>query len=197
MRYKSNPITQKAKSSPFKMKYSGGKTPLMFNPGPNIDPVTGEKPKPKETKFVDTNIGQVAVERVTTIPGQERKTYEEAGVSREEGEKYWKENPEKYKEYLESKQPQQIVERRGVNMLNTPRSMQPGRNFFGLTISKDVGDKMSSQDIGNLYRKAKELNKNNKDMLDLIEMDFRRYLRENKYKRGSSKTKVGDWERIN
>ena len=178
----------------FKMKFSGGKTPFMFKgEDPTIDPVKGEKPKPKETKFIDTPEGRVAVERVTDIPGSERKTYEEVGVSREEGEQYWKENPEKYEEYLKSTKPTQIVERRDVNMRNTPSSMQPGRNFFGLTISKDVGDQMPMQNISNLYKKARELNKNDKDMLDLIDMDFRRYLRENKYKRGSSSTKIGGW----
>lgn len=194
MRYKSNLITQKAKSSPFKMKYSGGKTPLMFNADPNIDPITGEKPKPKETKFIDTKEGRIAVERQTVIPGQKVEKLAQPGTP--EYDK-WKAAVEANPSIEDKYKDQIITEKRDVKMFNTPRSMQPGRNFFGLTISKDVGDKMSSQAIGNLYRKAKELNKNNKDMLDLIEMDFRRYLRENKYKRGKSKTKVGNWERIN
>ena len=55
----------------FKMKFSGGKTPLMFKGiDPTKDPVT-EEPKAKETKFIDTPEGRVAVERQTVIPGKE------------------------------------------------------------------------------------------------------------------------------
>jgi len=173
------------------MKFSGGKTPFMFKgEDPTIDPVKGEKPKPKETKFVNTPEGRIAVERQTLIPGQEVERLAKPGTP--EYDK-WKAAVEADPSIEDKYKDQIITEKRDVKMFNTPRSIQPGRNFFGLTISKDVGDKMSSQDIGNLYRKAKELNKNNRDVLDLIEMDFRRYLRENKYKRGSSSTKIGDW----
>ena len=175
----------------FKMKFSGGKTPLMFKgEDPTIDPVTGEKPKPKETKFVDTPEGRVAVERQTVIPGQEVERLAQPGTP--EYDK-WKAAVEADPSIEDKYKDQIITEKRDVNMRNTPSSMQPGRNFFGLTISRDVGDQMPMQNISNLYKKARELNKNDKDMLDLIDMDFRRYLRENKYKRGSSSTKIGGW----
>mgnify|MGYP003681646586 CR=1 FL=1 len=50
----------------FKMKYSGG-TPFHFHGG---DPAEHDKKDPKETKFVDTPEGRIAVERQTMIEGR-------------------------------------------------------------------------------------------------------------------------------
>lgn len=182
----------------FKMKFSGGKTPFMFKgEDPTKDPVTEEKPKAKETKFVDTPEGRIAVERVTTIPGSERKTYEEVGVSPEEGKAYWEANPEKYQEYLKSKQPQEIVEKRDVDvsLRKTPSVFKPGK-FYGLTLSKDIGDEMPMKNIQGIFQKAMQKNKGNKDIQDAIKRDFNLYLEEAGYvttPTTESKTKIGGW----
>ena len=178
----------------FKMRFSGGKTPFMFNGDPTIDPVTGEKPKPKETKFIDTKEGRIAVERQTVIPGQEVERLAQPGTPEYDR---WlaavKADPsieDKYKDRV-------ITEKRdvNVNLRKTPSVFKPGK-FYGLTLSKDIGSEMPMENIQGIFKRAMEKNKGNKDVQDAIKRDFNAYLKEAGYvttPSSSTTTKIGGW----
>jgi len=171
-------------SSPFQKKFSA-KSPL--NPS---------SPFRQEQEFVETRFKEVDGQRIPTrreviIPGEERLTFEQVGVDPREGKKYWQENPEKYQEYLESKAPRKMVQERdvNVNLRKTPSSFTPGKKWFGVNLSQDIGETMPMENIIGIVKKAREINKGNEFIQDAIDKEFEFYLKEAGYKRKPGKIK--------
>jgi len=170
-------------SSPFQKKFCS-KTPFR------------QEQEFVETRFQQIDGQKIPTRREMTIPGEERLTFEQVGVDPREGKKYWQENPEEYKKYLESKAPKTIIQERDVNLRKTPGSFKPGK-FFGLTLSPDMPEEMPMENIQNIYRRAFEQNKGNRSIQEAIQKDFKIYLKEAGYSIDpTAKTKVSEWRDV-
>tara|TARA_R100000808_G_scaffold17494_2_gene38622 strand:+ start:864 stop:2462 length:1599 start_codon:yes stop_codon:yes gene_type:complete len=89
--------------------------------GPNVG---GESVTwfPEQVKTEETPLDTVVTttqegEKTITLP---RPTFEDVGVDPVEGKKYWEENPDKYKEYLESKTKVEPVTKEDVQVIPKP-----------------------------------------------------------------------------
>ncbi len=174
----------------FKMKYSGG-TPFHFHGG---DPAEHDKKDPKETKFVDTPEGRIAVERQTIIEGRPVERIAQPGTPEYDR---WKaavdEDPtieDKYKDKV-------ITEKRdvNVNMRSTPGVFKKGK-FYGLTLEQNLPDELPMENIQNIFRRAYDFNKDDEIAREGIKREFDLYLTQAGYKRKpkvETNTNVGDW----
>ena len=162
---------------------------------PTKDPIT-EETKAKETKFIDTPEGRIAVERQTVVPGKKVEKIAKPGTP--EYDK-WKAAVEADPSIEDKYKDQIVTERRDVDveLRKTPSAFTPGEKFYGLTLSQDIGDEMPMENIQGIFRRAMQKNKGNKPIQEAIKRDFNLYLDEAGYTLNpgdsSSKTKVGGW----
>jgi hypothetical protein len=174
----------------FKMKYSGG-TPFHFHGG---DPAEHDKIDPKETKFVNTPEGKIAVERQTTIKGKPVEIIAKPGTP--EYDK-WKAAVDKDPTIEDKYKDRVITEKRdvNVNMRSTPGVFKKGK-FYGLTLEQNLPDEMPMENINNIFKKAYERNKDYPIVKEDIKRTFDLYLKKSGYKRKpkvETKTNIGDW----
>ncbi len=177
----------------FNMKYSSG-TPFHFHGGDPADHTSSEGGA-KETKFVNTPEGKIAVERQTVVPGQKVERLAQPGTP--EYDK-WKAAVEKNPSIEEKYKDQTITEKRDVdvNLRRTPGAFQSG-NFYGVTLENDLGEEMPMRNIQGIFKRAMERNKENKDTTAAIKKEFNSYLKEAGYTRkptSSTKTNVSEWK---
>ena len=177
----------------FKMKFSSG-TPFHFHGGDPADHTSSEGGA-KETKFVNTPEGKIAVERQTVVPGQKVERLAQPGTP--EYDK-WKAAVEKNPSIEDKYKDQTITEKRDVNVnfRKTPGAFQSG-NFYGVTLENDLGEEMPMKNIQGIFKRAMERNKENKNIRAAIKKDFNSYLKEAGYTRkptSSTKTDVSEWK---
>lgn len=178
----------------FKMKFSSG-TPFHFHGGDPADHTSSEGGA-KETKFVNTpDMGNIAVERQTTIKGKEVEKLAQPGTPEYDR---WLAAVTKDPSIEDKYKDKTITEERdvNVNLRNTPGAFKSG-NFYGVTLENDLGEKMPMENIQGIFKRAMERNKENKDARAAIEADFNSYLEEAGYVRkptSSTKTDVSEWK---
>jgi len=174
----------------FKMKYTGSSA-LLFRGG---DPSEPEKIDPKETKFVNTPEGRIAVERQTTIKGKPVETIAKPGTP--EYDK-WKAAVDKDPTIEDKYKDRVITEKRDVNVNTrlTPGAFKKSK-FYGLTLEQNLPDELPMKNIQNIFRRAYDLNQDNEIAKKGIKKEFDLYLKKAGYKKNSkveTKTNVSDW----
>ena len=177
----------------FKMKFSSG-TPFHFHGGDPADHTSSEGGA-KETKFVNTPEGKIAVERQTKIEGKEVEKLAKPGTPEYDR---WLAAVTKDPSIEDKYKDKTITEKRdvNVNLRKTPGAFQSG-NFYGVTLENDLGEKMPMENIQGIFKRAMERNKENKDTRAAIKKDFNSYLEEAGYVRkptSSTKTDVSEWK---
>jgi hypothetical protein len=176
----------------FKMKFSSG-TPFHFHGGDPTDHTSSEG-GPKETKFVNTPEGKIAVERQTTIEGKEVEKLAKPGTP--EYDK-WLAAVTKDPSIEDKYKDQTVTEKRDVdvNLRKTPGVFKSGK-FFGVTLEKDLSEEMPMENIKGIFKRAMEQNKENPARQDAIKKEYNSYLKEAGYVRrptSSTKTDVSEW----
>lgn len=174
----------------FNMKYTG-KSALLFHGGP---PEEHDKIDPKETKFVNTPEGRIAVERQTTIEGKPVERIAKPGTP--EYDK-WKAAVDKDPTIEDKYKNRVITEKRDVNVNTrlTPGVFKKGK-FYGLTLEENLPDELPMENIQNIFKRAYDLNKDNEIAKEGIKKEFDLYLKKAGYKKTpkvETKTNVSDW----